>query len=74
MKFMYIGEFPPQGFIEMFGTQFYPEQEAEVTDETAIRKLKAHMFFVHNEESAEPAVEEPPKRRGRPPRVTNAQD
>ena len=77
MKFMYVGEYPPQGYIDMYGARFYPEQPAVVTDEIGVRKLKAHALFVHNEEPSNssaptPAAEDQPKRRGRPPRVENA--
>ena len=64
MKFMYIGE----GETEAFGTKFKAGEAVEVTDEHAIRKLKAHHLFTHNEEPEAPVkAEDAPKRRGRPP-------
>ena len=66
MKFMYIGE----GETEAFGIKFKAGEAVDVTDETAIRKLKHNHLFTHNEEPEAPKAEEAPKRRGRPPNAT----
>ena len=71
MKFMYLGE----GSTTVFGHTFNPGEAVEVTDDHAIRKLAAHHLFAHNDEPAAapdaPKAEEAPKRRGRPPKVTD---
>lgn len=51
MKFRYIGE-APNGPIEQYGHIFTPGEAVEVTDETAVRKLKAHKFFEADSDDA----------------------
>lgn len=67
MKFMYVGE----GTTEAFGIVFNAGEPVEVTDEYAIRKLKAHHLFTHDETPAPVEPEKP--RRGRKPKETDAQ-
>lgn len=63
MKFMYLGE----GETTIFGYTFKAGEAVEVTDARAIGKLKnMATLFAHDEEPA-PKVDEPVKRRGRPP-------
>jgi hypothetical protein len=69
MRFMYLGE----GTVEMFGLTFKAGEPVEVTDEHAIKKLTHNQFFTSDEAPASDAVEAP-KRRGRPPKVTNGTD
>lgn len=64
MKFMYLGE----GSTTVFGHTFKAGEAVEVTDAHAIKKLKNSVLFAHDEAPApELKIEEPPKRRGRPP-------
>jgi hypothetical protein len=68
MRFMYLGD----GTVEMFGHTFRAGEPVDVTDDHAIRKLSHNQFFTSDEAPAD--VAEAPKRRGRPPKVTNAED
>jgi hypothetical protein len=79
MRFMYLGD----GTVEMFGHTFRAGEPVDVTDAHAIRKLFHNQFFASDEvlgpqgESGHPGpigVAEAPKRRGRPLKVTNAED
>lgn len=63
MKFTYLGA----GETEVFGHTFRAGEPVEVTDEHAIKKLTHNQFFVSDETPAEST--EPPKRRGRQPKV-----
>lgn len=59
MKFMYVGD---EAETTVFGHTFKRGEEVEVTDAHAIKKLKASVLFMHNEEP-EPTAPEPEKRR-----------
>lgn len=56
MKFIYTGE-APTGSIRQYDHDFVPGEPVEVTDPTAIEKLKSHKFFDAVEEPATVTVE-----------------
>lgn len=74
MRFMYLGE----GSTTVFGHTFKAGEAVDVTDEHAIRKLTHNQFFASDEAPASEApasdATKAPKRRGRPPKVTNGTD
>lgn len=65
-KFTFIGE--PGGTVA-FGLSFPPETPVEVTDESFIRKLRGHPHFAETFDGVQVIGEDPPKRRGRPPKA-----
>lgn len=65
-KFAFIGD---EQETRGFGLVFPRNVPVEVTDEHAVRKLMRNQFYAQVFDGVQVIGEEPPKRRGRPPKA-----
>ena len=81
MRFIYLGgtefdEAEMPAAVTMFGVKFVEGVPAEVTNDHAIKKLKANKFFreVDDREGAVEVLEAAKPKRGRPPKASVADE
>jgi hypothetical protein len=43
--FLYRGEYPERGFVDVYGVVFHPETPANITDPFAVAKVRGNRFF-----------------------------
>lgn len=44
--FLYQGEYPEAGTVDVYGVVFHPETPANITDPFAVEKLRGNRFFI----------------------------
>lgn len=74
MRFRYIGEVSGP-YMEMYGLRWTENGEGEVVNPEFVRKLRGNRYFVPVDSTApDMPAEQPPKRRGRPPKAREIGD